>query len=386
MTWKAMRHDHGVRGHKSTGLTLALDGSEDAWLSREALLFWREAGMGEARLEAIQEVTDRIESGELTSFADWTKLIRHPEDPGVLEDSGDELEYPMEAGEKAWADGAHEALVARDDSDIENMEEGEATGREEPEGTRPGEAVVRPLPGDSTTDIAEAEVRTKRMNLLQSVRSDLQQKAVAVPQALYHIERQMLDQERSLRSGGPDGKRANPVLFRALLDRQAALDRETDKARKRAARHKKAARKESKRTKRAAKAKAEATRLRAVRRLGKSVWATTEFGHKTRGRKARAEALDFLHRHAPPLPDALAALWPTLRDRWAELYPRVEPVDSAVRFRDSMEEVVRKLGTHWARHEAFNRGPEAVGEADAFVVLCRTIMRRAPTGREALAL
>ena len=49
----------------SNGLCVALDGSQDYLISREALRFWDELDMPVERLRAIQSIRDRVASGEL---------------------------------------------------------------------------------------------------------------------------------------------------------------------------------------------------------------------------------------------------------------------------------------------------------------------------------
>ena len=90
--WRALPHDRGVRGHLLTGLSNALDGSEDGWISADALLFWREAGMREERLRAIAEVDELVSTEKITGFGQWQEVVRHPANPGAKSFEGEEFE------------------------------------------------------------------------------------------------------------------------------------------------------------------------------------------------------------------------------------------------------------------------------------------------------
>ena len=79
--WLALDHGLAVRGHWSTGLSVALDGSEDEWINREARLCWDAMGMGTLRDEAVAEVRRLCEEGALHGMQDW-KNRRAPQELG----------------------------------------------------------------------------------------------------------------------------------------------------------------------------------------------------------------------------------------------------------------------------------------------------------------
>ena len=58
-------HMLASKGYKLTGATVALDGSEDALISREAGVFWREMDMRREIDSAVAEVRAKSYSGEL---------------------------------------------------------------------------------------------------------------------------------------------------------------------------------------------------------------------------------------------------------------------------------------------------------------------------------
>ena len=107
-TWRTINHEQGVEGFKRTGASIALDGSEDGRLCREALECWDEIGMPALRDEALAEVDEAFESKGLT-FKDWRSLIKNPDDVGVMEE-GEEFEGELESGEPQWVADGEEGL------------------------------------------------------------------------------------------------------------------------------------------------------------------------------------------------------------------------------------------------------------------------------------
>ena len=114
--WRLCDHRKGVKGHRSTGLSIALDGSEDHLVSRDAGEFWWELNMAELRALAIKEVDDKIASGAVGGFEDWQKLIFNPRDSGVRGGEGDgtEFEGSLEPGEAAWVTEEDKAIILSD--------------------------------------------------------------------------------------------------------------------------------------------------------------------------------------------------------------------------------------------------------------------------------
>ena len=121
-TWRHCHHMQGVKGHKYTGLSVALDGSEDWKISREARRFWQDAGMPEARKEAMRQVDEAIANKKVSTFEDWQQLVVHPHlrDTGVLDHGGEggEFEGDLDKGEKPWLTDIDEAMLLEDEADI----------------------------------------------------------------------------------------------------------------------------------------------------------------------------------------------------------------------------------------------------------------------------
>lgn len=96
-------HRHAASGFKSTGITCALDGSEDQMMTREARTMWDALGMAKLRDEAVIDVQQEAEAGNLawdyesvfsvveeypaTGHMDVTEEFQDDED--VLEDGAD---------------------------------------------------------------------------------------------------------------------------------------------------------------------------------------------------------------------------------------------------------------------------------------------------------
>ena len=61
-------HLQAAKGYKYTGTTVALDGSEDYFICREAKVFWEELGMRKRINSAVAEVEAKHKAG----FLPWT--------------------------------------------------------------------------------------------------------------------------------------------------------------------------------------------------------------------------------------------------------------------------------------------------------------------------
>ena len=63
--WRGLDHVEGVRGHKRTGLSIDLSGSEDHLVNRDARVFWDELSFGSVRDIEVRRVQDAVASGDL---------------------------------------------------------------------------------------------------------------------------------------------------------------------------------------------------------------------------------------------------------------------------------------------------------------------------------
>ena len=64
--WRGLDHGEGVRGHKRTGLSNDLSGSEDHFVNRDARVFWDELNMGQVRDAEVRRVEEAVAKGDLS--------------------------------------------------------------------------------------------------------------------------------------------------------------------------------------------------------------------------------------------------------------------------------------------------------------------------------
>ena len=93
--WRSCSHTKRVKGHKTNGLSNALDGTEDDQISTscEAGKLWKSLNMHEERRLALLEVDSMIAAGAIKTFEEWQKVVVHPADPGARGLEGDGTEF-----------------------------------------------------------------------------------------------------------------------------------------------------------------------------------------------------------------------------------------------------------------------------------------------------
>ena len=359
----------------SVGLSNALGGDEDHWLSREARMCWEALDMPAERLRAIAEVRARVASGELRSMGDWQSpgIVTHPADNGVLMLEGEELEDVWEDGGRPWRDEQDDDLEALDDEDCLRLD---APPRES--GVA---AVVKPLPGDAPEEVEAAVKACRRLELLKRLKADL--RPLALPQASFVVGRAIQDLERGLRASGTEDRKANMVLRRAVEEQRAKEVEAMEAARAKARRRAKRTRREKRAKRKAEKAAREKKRKFAT---GLVTFTAADCGDRKKGERTRKEALERLFSRSPALPPAEKAAWPTVRDRYAAMFPMLHPVDTGRAFVHTIEAVQRQLAQHYSARTRFNAAPAAAADADAFLKFVRAALARLPAPRDALTL
>ena len=307
-TWRSLDHQSGVAGHARNGLSVALDGGGDRAINRQAKDLWFAAGMPELRIKAIAEVDEQVATGQLSSAADWRKVVRHPASPGVLQHEGAELEGELEDGEPPWLDEKDVALVAADDEATEAAEQlAEASVL----------AVV--LESDSKEDVGLAVSGARRLETLKRLRASAM--AARIPAAVNAVGVQIDHLERGLRSSSLAEKAANDVLRRHLERRReeevaTVIEKRQENAKRR--RNVLRVKKTRAKAKRAADTK---KRLRASTKalLAKvpKMFTIADVGPVgAKGDKARRECLDRLMEASPPLTLQQRVNWKTVRDAY----------------------------------------------------------------------
>ena len=209
--WRVCSHLKGVKGHKTNGLSNALDGSEDHLIStsRDAGRLWREMNMYDARLQAMQEVDAMIDSGSITSFDEWQKVVVHPSDPGVRGFEGDGCEFEGEdcEGEPAWLTDVERARILRDDAEV----------------------LVHELEDHKHPPAAEEPLRlqlsvVQRLARLRELRASTV--GCRVPAAVGLLDAEIRQLERGLHAGGGTESQEASIAVRALMDGVMAKERE----------------------------------------------------------------------------------------------------------------------------------------------------------------
>ena len=206
-----------VRGHKYTGLSIKLDGTEDAWVTREAGMFWQKLHMSVYRDELVADIKARVASGELAwNWETIQNLIQDPSEEdggmGVVEAEGAELEGelpPWEGqlrGEALWQES--NAKEAQQEQQLADFQEAVADSL----GAAASAMEIVAQPGDSAVDVQEARDHVRETNLLDTLHkyaSELGMRAV-----VWHADRRRHELEKKRR--GTPGAGRNPVLDREL--------------------------------------------------------------------------------------------------------------------------------------------------------------------------
>ena len=145
LTWRSLDHTKAVSGHARTGLSVALDGSQDHLVAREARECWLALNIPDARKAAIAEVDAAIAEG--ATFADWRRFVRHPKNPGAIAYSM-EFEGDVASGEALWLpdDGAPDLEVVADDAAVLSVESAVVSNAEKP--------LVQAEPDDDPAEVA----------------------------------------------------------------------------------------------------------------------------------------------------------------------------------------------------------------------------------------
>jgi hypothetical protein len=372
--WRAVDHSQGLRGHKKTGLNLALDGSEDHLVTREAREFWMLADMATERLRAIAEVDRLVDDGTITAFTDWRRVVRQPENPGVIHDEGAEFEGELSDGENYW-----------DDDDDDDPDDGLA----DLEGTDPAEKpsvveFVVAQAADEPAEVADAVVAAERLTKLKRLLSQALESSV--PTAAWQIDKEVRDLERGLRAGGrPEERRVNHVLRRAM-DESFRVEAKRLKEKREEARKRKnnlAKVKASLSKAKDGKLKALAVKKAFQEKLAKysKRLCPVECGLSgPKGLKARIEALQRIKLRSPALHITREARWIKLRDAYAAYVPKHLDFKGnakavGVNFVKALTKLLEDLGGHYVGFSDFKKAP---GNPEAFALFFKVMENSLP--------
>ena len=379
-TWRQLDHLRGVEGHKRVGLANALDGTDDEELTREALEFWECANMPAERKKAIAEVDALFAAGEL-SWASCRSLIKHPVDPGIVEEGG-ELEPLAPPGEKPYAHDGEKPLLDQDEFDVLHLD---VPDKDEEK------ALVVAAPGDDPAEVAEAELAARRLQRLRRI-GEVAVKA-KMPLVNWHVER---EQARILKAnrGGVQRKKQNAVLSRHLRLEQELEAEKLANERKKAREHRQMLTKlkDSRRKKallKKQKEKEKKDKEAAIKKLPADFTPADcgegkEGGGGKKERLARKDCLERLHLRAPPLSLEWEVKWPKIRDAWAKRVGQGAATSARqkytpVAFLREVKEVITSLGRH-----LIDADPKAKeGDPVSFLNYVKRIEKRLPRACEA---
>lgn len=373
--WRSLDHAMGVRGHLHNGLTNALDGSQDHLITGEARHCWLELDMAAVREQTLREVDALVDSGAVTTFAEWRSVLRHPDDQGVLWDEGAELEGEVVPGELLWLADPDADAESADLQDIAEVPDAGA------------EAMVKAAATDEAqVAVREACSQAARLDKLKQLRARLAE--VRVPSMSFQLEREIVAAERGLRVM-PGSDPAAAALLRKALQAKAAAEAKKlaevrAKHRARISRLQQARLLASKRKREEAAAAALAATAASARaaellRLPLTFQPAEVDGRSAAAVKARGACLQRVKLKSPALPDDLEVNWPKLRDEYALRYPATVVGHSGTAFLRAVNEMLRCLGTHYDGRTKFNNPPRCGGDRRAFEKFVRAMRESIPS-------
>ena len=206
---KTALHIQAADGYLKTGLRVALDGSEDVFVVREAAVFWHERQMRAKINSAVAEVAEEVAADRLHwNVADVKRLIlpypKKAEVDAILARQADDTwlaegEAPYEedgaesSGDEGWGKDEHLA----DDALLEI-----ADAEEEPEGPARSCGLVAAADGNSApTTAAEAENIAQSLSLIATYESAIASlKAVGAMKAVINLENDIQKERRRMRA------------------------------------------------------------------------------------------------------------------------------------------------------------------------------------------
>ena len=368
-TWRTIKHEQGVAGHKRRGLSNNLNGDEDEVMAGEARDLWIQMDMGGARRDCIQEVDAVLKvSGNLREVGagastpcephyepdDFSRFVqefvRHPVDPGAQEHEGQELEPLLAPGESCWESAAEGDLRRKEDADPRAGELDLACA----DAALPSEALgprVAAQEGDDPGEVAAAEALAAEMANLEAIR-ELAEKA-RLPAAAQQAETALARLRHGFRSKrSSQGQVVNRVLKRHCENRfraeAAKLERKREAMRKqkhnalkiRALKAKAKAEKEC-----VAKAKAEKDKK--ANMLSKHWSLGAVQGHEPGKKKNRLDMLERMKLGSPDLPEDLESSWPRIKVWYESDVVKKNPANHGVVLITMVNSVLEQMGEHY---------------------------------------
>ena len=221
-----------AEGYLKTGMTVALDGTQDHLVVREAGAFWQELHMRTKINAAVADVYEEVRAGRLRwNLQDVKRLIqpyrKHKHIDAILEKMGDDTWVPEDEA-RFLEDGAKSSSDSGDD---EEREEPAVVGWAEAEGPpgEPSSSAVEDGPGSALVSIepAAAEALTSsqmRIAAYESAISPLKERGAM--KSVINLQNEIRKEKRRMRAIS----REDPDVLLALAQRR---DREEAEERKR---------------------------------------------------------------------------------------------------------------------------------------------------------
>ena len=247
-------HLQAAEGYLNTGISVALDNSQDDLIVREAGAFWRELGMRAKIDPAVAEVKEEVKAGRLGwNVKDVQRVIRPYPKRGrvdaILERQGDDTWCPEgerpyagdkqdehDSADEAWSDvdAEDEAEYHSDEGEAEaRVDEGEAEAKHSPgeqgdarsSGRSDGTPAVAGADCAVAVSAAHADPIAHSAHLIATYESAISSlKACGAMKPVINLQNDILKERRRMRSLG----KQDPDVLLALSrqrDEEAARER-----------------------------------------------------------------------------------------------------------------------------------------------------------------
>ena len=344
--WRGLDHAEGVRGHKRTGLSNDLSGSEDHLVNRDARVFWDDLVFGPVRDAEVRRVQEAVAKGELSWCRTDIEGLFEPfpnEDVGAFSE-GQEIEAPVDPQEDPCTDSDHEEDRLSDSDD-------------DRESTRAGGALVPvdlPVePTDTAEEVQEAIVVAERVQAMERI--DAAAKASSLPAVQFHAQKEIRRLTKLGRS--KEGKTTASAVLRRFVRKRRENEERRFRAMREESRKKNRARQAVKDAARKLKLAQEKRRAAAREKKDALAKLPMEFiaaslGQRHAGGGTRAHclqreaALERVRLRAPPLPLEVEAIWDDFKKEYAKWFGARNKVQVGVRFVEVLRETTAALGDH----------------------------------------
>ena len=389
--WRGLDHGEGVRGHKRTGLSTHLSGSEDHLINRDARTFWDDISFSETRDQEVARIREAVARGDVS----WCKAdidsLRAPFPDGDVGTriEGQEIEGDLEPGENPYTDSDSDQDEDRLSSD---GEQGSTCA------SRALVPVRLPIEAaDTPEEVQEATRVAARLQTLQKIEAAA--KESQLPAVQFHVQREMRNLTKLARS--EEGQTAASALLRRFVRQR----REDEERRFRACRTE-----NHKRAQDRAKVKAAARKLRVTKELAsaaakerKEILAKLPArfddkmlgqGHPDGGTRthcaARIAFLERLRLRAPPLSRELKVTWCDFSKDYARWMGVMHKAAVGVRMLEVARDTMAALGDHLlpegGSEEAAVSHAELLGDPGAFSKFMKKARGRMPRPANSLVI